>query len=107
MVKVKTHPWDPSDHIVDGEDVLAYLQVITEEEYDPKVTPFLLNCIARSKGVAEIARVTLNEPNAGQRSVTVTTTAGASTTIPIAPDVDSDAILQALSPRPAVKPVHT
>ena len=49
MAKVKTHPWDPADHIVDGEHVLAYLHVITKEEYDPYVTPYFLDCIARSK----------------------------------------------------------
>ena len=55
MAKIKTRPWDPADHIVDGEDVLAYLKMVTPEEYDPAITPFFLDCIARSKGVAEIA----------------------------------------------------
>ena len=57
MAKIKTRPWDPADHIVDGEDVLAYLKMVTPEEYDPAITPFFLDCIARSKGVAEIASV--------------------------------------------------
>ena len=101
MAKVKTHPWDPAEHITDGEYVLLYLKMVTPEEYDPKVTPFFLDCIARSKGVSQIAHATLNEPDAGHRSVTITTTAGASATIPIAPEVNADAILQALSPQPA------
>ena len=107
MAKVKTHPWDPADHILDGDDVLVYLKMVTPEEYDPLTTPYFLDCIARSKGVSQIADVILDDADPAQRSITVTTTAGASTTIDIAPDVNADAILQALSPQRSVKPVRT
>lgn len=100
MSKIKTHPWDPADHIVDGEDVLVYLKVIVHEEYDPDVTPYLLDCIARSRGVSEIAMVAFSEKDAN-RAVTVTTTSGASTTLAIAPEVDVDSIRRALTPAPA------
>ena len=101
MPKIKTHPWDPADHIVDGEDVLAYLKVVTPEEYDPVATPFLMDCIARSKGVAEIASLVCHEARDGNRSITITTISGAETTIAIAPEVDVDSIRRAFTPAPA------
>ena len=105
MTKVKTYPWDAADHIETAEDAILFLQ-ISLEDYDSSFGA-LMDCIARSKGVAEIADATLNDADAGPRSVTVTTTAGASTTIPIAPEVNADAILQALLPKRAAKPVRT
>ena len=99
MAKTKTHPWDPADHIVDGEHVLVYLKTVTPDEYDPVVTPFFLDCIARSKGLAEITVVSFNEKDSN-RAVTVTTTSGASTTLAIAPEVDVDSIRRALTPAP-------
>ena len=105
MAKVKTYPWDPADHIEDGEDVLIYLEVITPEEYDRHVTLFILDCIARSKGVAEIAGVAFNETGDGRRSVTLTTTSGAEATVAIAPEVDLDRIRQTFSPRPVSESV--
>ena len=98
MAKIETRPWDPAEYIADGEDVLAYLEAITEEEYDPDVTPLFLDCIARSKGVAEIAAVEFSDTD-GARSVTITTTGGAEATIAIAPDVSLDSIRQALLPQ--------
>ena len=105
MAKIETRPWDPAEHIADGEDVLSYLQVIAEEEYDPVVTPFLLACIARSRGVAEIAGVEFSDTDGGHRSVTITTIGGAAVTITVAPDVSVDSIRQALLPHPAAEPV--
>ena len=99
MAKIETRPWDPAEHIADGEDVLAYLEAITEEEYDPDVTPLFLDCIARSKGVVEIASVEFSDTDGGARSVTITTTGGATATIAIAPDVSLDSIRQALLPQ--------
>lgn len=96
MVKVKTRPWDPAEHIADGEDVLAYLEAITKEEYDPDVTPLFLDCIARSKGVAEIAAVEFSDTD-GSRSITIT--GGAETSIAIAPNVSVDSIRHALLPQ--------
>ena len=104
MAKVKTYPWDPADHIETGEDAIRFLK-ISLEDYDSTFNA-LMDCIARSKGVAEIAGATLDEADAGQRSLTVTTTAGASTTIPIAPEVNADVIIQALLPQPAARPVR-
>lgn len=99
MTKLKTYPWDPAEHITDGEDVICYLQVVSPEEYDPDVTPFMLDCIARSKGVAEIAGVEFSDTEGGVRSVTITTTSGVEATITIAPAVNLDSVRQALTPR--------
>ncbi len=100
MAKTKTHPWDPADHIVDGEHVLVYLKTVTPDEYDPVVTPFFLDCIARSKGVAEITGLVCHEAGDGNRSITITTISGAEATIAIAPEVDVDSIRRALTPAP-------
>ncbi len=104
MANTKTHPWDPADHILDGEDVIAYLKMATPEEYDPVITLYFLDCIARSSGVAEITSVDFHEQG-GNRSVTVTTVNGTSATIVIAPDVDADSIRNALVPTPAPEPI--
>ena len=105
MVKIKTHPWDPAEHVTDGEDVISYLQVISSEEYDPEVTPFMLDCIARSKGVAEIAGLEFSDTTGGGRSVTVTTTSGVAGTVAIASDVSLESVRQALTPRDRTAPV--
>ena len=98
MTKIKTRRWDPARHITDGATVLAYLQAIAAAEYDPAVTPFLLDCIARSPGVADIARVDFHETAAGPRCVTVATTAGQEVTIAIADAVSSASVRNALAP---------
>ena len=105
MTKLKTYPWDPAEHITDGEDVICYLQVVSPEEYDPDVTPFMLDCIARSKGVAEIAGVAFEETGDGGHSVTITTTGGVEETIAIAPAVNLDSVRRALTPRDRAAPV--
>ena len=93
MTKLKTHPWDPAEHITDGEDVIYYLHVISPEGYDPDVTPFILDCIARSKGVTEIAAV---EPTGdGSRSVASGLPPSPS------PGCEPGRIRQALTPRPS------
>ncbi len=104
MPKVKTYPWDPADVIETGEDAILYLQ-ISLEDYDPSVFDALMNDIARSKGVTEIAAVEFSDTGDGGRSVAITTTAGAKTTIAIAPDVSLDRIRQALTPRDRAAPV--
>ena len=98
MAKVKTYPWDPADVIETGEDAILFLEV-SFEDFDPNVFDALLDCIARSKGVAEIAGVEFNDTEGGGRSVTITTAGGAEATIAIAPDVNLDSIRQALTPR--------
>ena len=105
MTKLKTYPWDPSEHITDSEDVICYLQVVSPEEYDPDVAPFMLDCIARSKGVAEIAGVEFSDTEGGGRSVTITTTSGVEETIAIAPAVSLESVRQALTPRDRATPV--
>ena len=99
MTKIKTRRWDPARHIADGADVLAYLQVIADGKYDPDVAPFFLDCIARSAGVADIARVAFHETDTGRRSVTVATADGKEVTIELAAEVSSDRVRNALLQR--------
>ncbi len=105
MTRLKSYPWDPAEHIADGEDVICYLEIVSPEEYDPDVTPFFLDCIARSKGVAEIAGVVFHEQDDGRRSITITTTSGVEETIAIAPEVSLESVRQALTPRDQTAPV--
>ena len=105
MTKLKTYPWDPAEHITNGEDVICYLQVVSPEEYDPDVTPFMLDCIARSKGVAEIAGVEFHDTEGEGQSITITTAGGVESTIAIAPEVSLDSVRQALTPRDRAAPV--
>ena len=99
MTKIKTRRWDPARHITDGAAVLTYLQAIAADQYDPAVAPLFLDCIARSPGVADIARVAFHETDAGQRCVTVATAAGQEITIAIADAVSNAAIRNALAPQ--------
>ena len=99
MTRLKTYPWDPAEHITNGEDVICYLEIVSPEEYDPDVTPFFLDCIARSKGVAEIVSIEFDTTSDGGRSVTITTTSGAEETIAIAPEVSLESVRRALTPR--------
>ncbi len=94
MAKTKPHPWDPADQIVDGEDAIMFLK-ISLEDYDSMDFDALMECIARSRGVAEITTCAFNSQD-GVGSVTVTTTSGASATLTIAPEVDVDSIRRAL-----------
>ena len=99
MPKVKTYPWDPAEVIQTGEDAILFLK-ISLEDYDSTFNA-LMDCIARSKGVAEIASLVCHESGDGNRSITITTISGAETTIAIAPEVDVDSIRRALTPTPA------
>ena len=99
MSKIKTRRWDPARHITDGAAVLAYLQAIAAAEYDPDATPFLLDCIARSPGIADIARVDFHQTDAGTRCVTVATAAGQEVTIAIADPVSTASVRNALLPQ--------
>lgn len=103
MAKVKTYPWDPADVIETGEDAILFLEV-SFEDFDPNVFDALLDCIARSKGVAEIAGIEFDETGDGGRSVTITTTSGAEATVAIAPEVNLESIRQALTPRDQAAP---
>jgi len=103
MPKIKTHPWDPAEVIETGEDAILFLK-ISLEDYDSTFNA-LMDCIARSKGVAEIASLVCHEAGDGNRSVTITTISGAETTIAIAPEVDVEAISNALTPARAPEPI--
>ena len=55
--KLKTYPWNPSEHIKTEKDVVAYLDAAFEDG-DPAVITGILGYIARSKGMAKIAKKT-------------------------------------------------
>ena len=96
MKKVKLRPWDPAEVIETGEDAIRFLK-ISLEDYDSTFNA-LMDCIARSKGVAEIAGLVCHDDGDGNRSITITTISGAEDTIEIAPEVSLDSIRRALSP---------
>ena len=104
MPKIKTYPWDPADVIQTGEDAILFFK-ISLEDYDPSVFDALMNDIARSKGVAEIAGVEFSDTEDGGRSVTITTTSGVEETIVIAPAVSLESVRRALTPRDQAAPV--
>ena len=98
MAKVKTYPWDPADHIETAEDAIRFLK-ISLEDYDSTFNA-LMDCIARSKGVAEIAGFVCHEAGDGNRSITITTVSGVEVAIAVSPEVDVDSIRRALTPAP-------
>ena len=55
MEKVKTSKWDPAEIIETKEDVIAFLEEALEEN-DPEFLFKTIGYIARSKGMAQIAR---------------------------------------------------
>jgi probable addiction module antidote protein len=55
MKKIKTRIWDPAEYIETKEDVIAYLEVALEEN-DHEFLFKTIGYIARSKGMAQIAR---------------------------------------------------
>ena len=55
MRPVKTTVWDMADHINSKEDVLNYLEAALEEN-DPDFLLEVIGDIARSKGMAQIAK---------------------------------------------------
>ena len=54
-MKEKTTVWDMADHINTKEDVTAYLEAAFEDN-DPETIFDVIGAIARSKGMAQIAR---------------------------------------------------
>jgi probable addiction module antidote protein len=52
---IKTREWDASEHLETPEDVAEYLTAAFEDG-DPKLVAAALGDIARSKGMAEVAR---------------------------------------------------
>lgn len=57
MAKLKTYPWDASDHLDTTEDIIAYLEAALEEN-DPSLVTAALGDIARSRGMTQIAQAT-------------------------------------------------
>jgi len=55
--KVKTMPWDASEHLKTEEDMAAYLEAAIEDG-DPVVISAAIGDIARAKGMSQIARET-------------------------------------------------
>lgn len=55
MTEIKTIPWNSSDHLETAEDIAAYLEAAFEDG-DPNLIGHALGVVARSKGIAEIAR---------------------------------------------------
>lgn len=55
MAKLKTRPWDSAAYLKTEEDVAQYLEAVFEIG-DPALITHALGVIARSKGMAKIAR---------------------------------------------------
>jgi probable addiction module antidote protein len=55
MEKIKTSKYDPAEDIETKEDVIAYLEVALEEN-DPEFLFKTIGYIARSKGMARLAK---------------------------------------------------
>ncbi|HEX4301767.1 MAG TPA: addiction module antidote protein [Rhizomicrobium sp.] len=53
--KIKTYKWDPARHLKNDKDRVAYLAVALEDG-DPGVVAAVLGDIARSKGMARVAK---------------------------------------------------
>ncbi len=53
--KIKTYKWDPAEHIKTEKDVIAYLNAALEDG-DPKLIAHMLGNIARSQGMAAVAK---------------------------------------------------
>jgi probable addiction module antidote protein len=57
MSKVKTRPWDSAAHLKTEEDIAGYLEAVFEIG-DPALISHALGIVARSKGMARIAKKT-------------------------------------------------
>ena len=55
MKPAKTTVWDPAEHIKTKEDIIAYLEAALEEN-DTALLLAVIGDIARSKGMAQIAK---------------------------------------------------
>lgn len=54
---IKTRPFDPAEHLRDGADIAAYLQVVLDDE-DPALLAAALGDIARARGMSQLAHDT-------------------------------------------------
>jgi probable addiction module antidote protein len=57
MAKTQTRLWDAAEHLETEEDMAAYMEAALEEG-DPTLVAAALGDIARTKGMAQIARKT-------------------------------------------------
>ena len=57
MAETETLPWKTEDHLRTAEDIAAYLRTVFEDG-DPELVSHALGVVARSEGMAEIARRT-------------------------------------------------
>jgi probable addiction module antidote protein len=57
MANTETLPWKTEDHLRTAEDIAAYLQAVFEDG-DPELVSHSLGVVARSEGMAEVARRT-------------------------------------------------
>ena len=57
MAKTRTRKWDAAEHLKTEKDMAAYLEAALEEG-EPAVVAAALGDIARSRGMAEVARRT-------------------------------------------------
>ncbi len=57
MKITQTYPWDAAEHLESKEEIIAYLEAAFEEG-DPALIIAALGDIARSQGMAQIARET-------------------------------------------------
>ena len=55
MPKLKTRPWNSAAHLKTEEDVAAYLEAVFEDG-DPAFIAHALGIVARSRGMAKIAK---------------------------------------------------
>ena len=57
MSKLKTRPWDSASYLKTEEDIAEYLEAVFEID-DPALIAHALGVIAKSKGMAKIAKKT-------------------------------------------------
>lgn len=57
MVKTRTQPWDPAEHLESVEDMAAYLEAALDEG-NPALVGAALGDIARARGMSHIAHET-------------------------------------------------
>ena len=57
MTSIQTYPWDAADHLKTRDEMAAYLEAALEDG-DPNLVVAALGDMARSQGMAHIARET-------------------------------------------------
>jgi len=57
MARVKTRPWDPTEHLKTDEDIVAYLEAALEDG-DPELIAVVLRNIVRARGLTRVSTET-------------------------------------------------